>query len=179
MISQRNPPIAAMVVLLKSHKNVVWCKFTSVQNDWIAKDSIGSLVGSRMVRDPQSQWMVNQGSQEDDHVAQTVRPLIGLISGHTREGMQASHLPIAQRHRVHHSTPPLQNVALLLERLRLPLQITEATCEGCQAPLDMFGHHWGSCVCEERQGEAKSHTHRAYDSTRQGRVSNRMRFSGT
>ena len=30
---------------------------------------------------------------------------------------------------------------LLLERLRLPLQITEATCEGYQDPLDMFGYH--------------------------------------
>ena len=48
--------------------------------------------------------------------------------------------------------PPHLFRTLLLERLRLPLQFTKATCEGCQAPLDMFGHHRGSCA---RSGRVK------------------------
>ena len=41
---------------------------------------------------------------------------------------------------------------LLLERLHLPLQIMEASCEGCQAPLDLLGFHRASCP---RSGRVK------------------------
>ena len=35
---------------------------------------------------------------------------------------------------------------LLLERMHLPLQVTERRCEGCHAELDSFGHHRVSCT---------------------------------
>ena len=34
---------------------------------------------------------------------------------------------------------------LLRERLRLPLFLTESTCQGCHEPLDPLGHHRAAC----------------------------------
>ena len=39
---------------------------------------------------------------------------------------------------------------LVLERLHLPLPITEAVCEGCGAPVDIHGHHRAACMRTER-----------------------------
>ena len=41
---------------------------------------------------------------------------------------------------------------LVLERLHLPLPITEAVCEGCGAPVDIHGHHRAACM---RTGRVK------------------------
>ena len=41
---------------------------------------------------------------------------------------------------------------LVLERLHLPLPITEAVCEGCGAPVDIRGHHRAACM---RTGRVK------------------------
>ena len=35
---------------------------------------------------------------------------------------------------------------LLRERLRLPLFLTESTCQGCHEPLDPLGHHGAACL---------------------------------
>ena len=53
--------------------------------------------------------------------------------------------------------PPLRRSAhlfrvLLLERLQLPLTLTEGVCEGCQAPLDTYGRHRAGC---SRSGRLK------------------------
>ena len=42
--------------------------------------------------------------------------------------------------------PPHLFWTLLLERLRIPLSITEATCSGCGAPLDPRGIHRAACT---------------------------------
>ena len=34
---------------------------------------------------------------------------------------------------------------LLCERLRVPLFLTESTCQGCHEPLDPLGHHRAAC----------------------------------
>jgi len=41
---------------------------------------------------------------------------------------------------------PLELRTLLLERLRLPLPLVEATCEGCGQQLDTCGRHRAACV---------------------------------
>ena len=41
--------------------------------------------------------------------------------------------------------PPHLFRVLLLERLRLPLLLTEATCEACHGPLDPLGWHRAAC----------------------------------
>ena len=43
---------------------------------------------------------------------------------------------------------------LILERLCLPLQMTEAHCEGCHAQLDTLGRHRASCARSGRGEEA-------------------------
>ena len=48
--------------------------------------------------------------------------------------------------------PPHLFRTLLLERMSLSLQMTEARCEGCHAQLDSCGHHRASCP---RSGRVK------------------------
>ena len=72
-----------------------------------------------------------------------VPPLVGPTSVHILVGTRALHWRIAQQHQ---SSPFPTFRTLLLERLQLPLQITEAECEGCQAPLDPLGRHRASCT---------------------------------
>ena len=57
------------------------------------------------------------------------------------------------------SAPPMGNDlavdpflfrTLLLERLRLPLLVTEAVCEECGAPLDVNGRHRAACPASGR-----------------------------
>ena len=45
-----------------------------------------------------------------------------------------------------YTIPPHLFRTLLLERLRLPLQVTETRCEGCQALLDTLGRQRASCT---------------------------------
>ena len=45
---------------------------------------------------------------------------------------------------------PLAFRTLLLERLRLPLPLADATCEGCGRPLDERGFHRAACPCSGR-----------------------------
>lgn len=63
-------------------------------------------------------------------------------------GVALAHCPTAPEFTI----PPHLFRTLLLERLQLPLQITEAECEGCQAPLDPLGRHRASCT---RSGRVK------------------------
>ena len=46
----------------------------------------------------------------------------------------------------------LTSFVLLLERLQLPLPVTEATCNGCHEPLDTLGRHRAACT---RSGRVK------------------------
>ena len=83
------------------------------------------------------------------------------LRGHSgrNAGLALAHCPTAPEFTI----PPHLFRTLLLERLRLPLQFTEATCEGCQAPLGHDGSPLGF-MDTERQGEATCRTHRAHDS---------------
>ena len=49
---------------------------------------------------------------------------------------------------------------LLLERLQLPLPLTEATCNGCHEPLDPFGRHRAACTRTGRIKKRSSPTER-------------------
>ena len=62
-------------------------------------------------------------------------------------GAALAHCPTAPEY-----TLPNLFRTLLLERLQLPLQVTEARCEGCHALLDTLGRHRASCT---RSGRAK------------------------
>ena len=42
---------------------------------------------------------------------------------------------------------------MLLERLFLPLSISDNCCEGCSGHIDVFGHHRGNCT---RSGRLKT-----------------------
>ena len=48
-----------------------------------------------------------------------------------------------------YTIPPRLFRVLLLERLQLPLLVSEATCSGCQAPLDALGRHRASCTLRQ------------------------------
>ena len=61
-------------------------------------------------------------------------------SGHNA-GLALSHAPTAPEYTV----PPHLFRVLLLERLGLPLPVTEARCSGCHEPLDVQGHHLAAC----------------------------------
>ena len=50
---------------------------------------------------------------------------------------------------------------LLLERLQLPLTLTEGVCEGCQAPLDAYGRHRAGCSRSGRLKKRATPTERA------------------
>ena len=43
---------------------------------------------------------------------------------------------------------------LLLERLQLPLPVTQATCEGCYSVLDVHGRHRAACTLSGREKKA-------------------------
>ena len=61
-------------------------------------------------------------------------------SGHN-VGVALSHAPTVPEFTI----PPHPFHVLLLERLRLPLLLTEATCEACHEPLDPLGRHRAAC----------------------------------
>ena len=57
-------------------------------------------------------------------------------------GLALAHCPTAPEFTI----PAHLFRTLLLERMHLPLQVTERRCEGCHAGLDSFGHHRASCT---------------------------------
>ena len=63
-------------------------------------------------------------------------------------GVALAHCPTSPEFTI----PPHLFRTLLLERMSLPLQMTEARCEGCHALLDSCGHHRASCP---RSGRVK------------------------
>ena len=68
-------------------------------------------------------------------------------SGHNA-GIALSHAP---RH---------PSTVLLLERLALPLPVTEARCSGCHELLDMQGHHLAACPMTGRLKKRATPTER-------------------
>ena len=94
-------------------------------------------------------WQYWASSVSDSHFRE-----VSLLSGQTaarrahlrshsgwNAGAALAHAPTAREYTV---APHLFRV-LLLERLQLPLQVTEALCEGCHAPLDVHGRHRTAC----------------------------------
>ena len=61
-------------------------------------------------------------------------------SGHN-SGMALSHAPTSPEYTI----PAHLFRVLLLERLRLPLPLTEARCTACHEPLDAWGRHRAAC----------------------------------
>jgi hypothetical protein len=57
-------------------------------------------------------------------------------------GAALSGVPTAKEYELE----PFQCRTLLLERLRLPLSLGEATCTGCGCPVDARGRHYASCT---------------------------------
>ena len=55
-------------------------------------------------------------------------------------------------HAPEYTIPPHLFRTLILQRLQLPLRITESLCEGCHAPSDPLGRHRASCT---RSGRIK------------------------
>ena len=155
---------AVMALLLDALPN-----FTRLRADWRGKAFGGSQVGQifRVERDRRKQWRVNLGSGNmGGNIGllpsltrisgrgpcwPAVPPLAGPTSVHILVGTRALHWRTAQQHQSSPFPPHLFRT-LLLERLQLPLQITEAECEGCQAPLDPLGRHRASCT---RSGRVK------------------------
>ena len=56
--------------------------------------------------------------------------------------------------------PPYLFRVLLLERLNLPLPITEAVCNGCHEPLDAHGRHRAACTRSGRVRKRATPTER-------------------
>ena len=65
---------------------------------------------------------------------------ISICPGHNA-GVVLSHAPTTPEYTV----PPHLFRVLLLERLGLPLPVTEARCTGCHEPLDPTGRHFAAC----------------------------------
>ena len=71
-------------------------------------------------------------------------------------GVVFSHSPTT----VEFTVPPHLFRVLLLERLQLPLPLTEATCNGCHEPLDPLGRHRAACTRTGRIKKRSSPTER-------------------
>ena len=61
-------------------------------------------------------------------------------------GAALAHAPTTKEYTI----PPQLFRVLLLERLQLPLPVTEATCEGCHSVLDARGRHRAACTLSGR-----------------------------
>ena len=59
-----------------------------------------------------------------------------------------------------YTIPPQLFRVLLLERLQLPLPVTEATCEGCHSALDARGRHRAACTLSGRVKKRATPTER-------------------
>ena len=76
---------------------------------------------------------------------------------HSRNaGVVFSHAPTT----VEFTVPPHLFRVLLLERLQLPLPLTEATCNGCHEPKDPLGRHRAACTRTGRIKKRSSPTER-------------------
>ena len=73
-------------------------------------------------------------------------------------GVVFSHAPIAAACTV----PPHLFRVLLLERLQLPLPLTQTTCNGCHERLDSLGRHRGACTRSGRVKKRASPTERMF-----------------
>ena len=71
-------------------------------------------------------------------------------------GVVFSHAPTT----VEFTVPPHLFRVLLLERLQLPVPLTEATCNGCHEPLDPLGRHRAACTRTGRIKKRSSPTER-------------------
>ena len=61
-------------------------------------------------------------------------------------GAALAHAPTSKEYTI----PPQLFRVLLLERLQLPLPVTEAICEGCHSALDVRGRHRAACTLSGR-----------------------------
>ena len=67
---------------------------------------------------------------------------VGVVLAHCYAGLEYSNQPHLFR-------------TLFLERMSLPLQLTESRCEGCRSHLDALGHHRTVCTCSGKGEEAR------------------------
>ena len=77
----------------------------------------------------------------------TVVSVVGCVAFRSRRRFLVPRIPIQLEY-----MQPVLFRTLLLERMRLPLQITEARCE-CGSQLDKLGRHRGACP---RSGRLRS-----------------------
>ena len=114
-------------------------------------------------------WQYWASSVLDSHFRKnlmlTNRP--GSCQAHLRShsgrnaGVAFAHAPTTAEYTI----PPHLFRVLLLERLQLPLPVTEATCNGCHEPLDTLGRH----RAERAHGQ---------DESRRGRVPQSVSLHG-
>ena len=71
-------------------------------------------------------------------------------------GAALAHAPTSKEYTI----PPQLFRVLLLERLQLPLPVTEATCEGCHSALDVRGRHGAACTLSGRVKKRATPTER-------------------
>ena len=163
MINQRNPSVADMVVARLSGDGLLAGCLAELheaggplerEGFWWKPSWSDLQGGARPTR--QHGWQYWSSSVSDAHFRERTM-LAGRTAArraHLRShsggnaGVALAHCPTAPEFTI----PPHLFRTLLLERLQLPLQITEAECEGCQAPLDPLGRHRASCT---RSGRVK------------------------
>ena len=157
MIGERNPEIAAMAL-------------RSVEGEPPQQGCLADLQQATFRLDRERFWwrptwqaLLGGGehpwraSVVDTHFKKrsilSFRAAAGQAHLHSHSGANANaasaHAPTAPEHTI----PPYLFRVLLLERLQLPLPVSEAKCNGCHAPLDVLGRHKASCTVLGRIGK--------------------------
>ena len=151
---------------------IVWFNCMSARRHWTARDSARGQPGpsSSQGSDLPTWQRVNRCEWQhgwqywSSSVTDVSFRKLTLLSGRTASsrahlrshsgrntGVALAHCPTTPEFTIQ----PHLFRTLLLERLRLPLQIMEASCEGCQAPLDLLGFHRASCPRSGRVEEPR------------------------
>ena len=81
------------------------------------------------------------------HLRSHSGPNAGIVFAHAQTTLECT-------------VPPYLFRVLLLERLNLPLPITEPVCNGCHEPLDAHGRHRAACTRSGRVRKRATPTER-------------------
>ena len=170
MIGERNPEIAAMALRSVEGEPPQQGCLAELQQATSRLDREGfwwrptwqALLGGarppeNIVGEPgewRHGWQYWASSVSDTHFRKrsilSVRAAAGQAHLRSHSGANASaalaHAPTAPEYTI----PPHLFRVLLLERLQLPLPVSEAKCNGCHAPLDVLGRHRASCTVSGR-----------------------------
>ena len=154
MLGERTPSVANMVVQTTDVQPAIWVSFTQQPLGWTEgfwwrpswsaprEEQRPPEINAKEPGEWPHGWQCWTSSITDSHFRTAARRAHLRSHSGWNAGAALAFAPTALEFSIQ---PHLFRVFFLLERLQLPLPVTEAVCKGCHAPLDAHGRHRAGC----------------------------------